>query len=169
MEQLLRRTWAEIDLDALCHNYGCLRGRSGARVLGVVKADAYGHGAIQVARLLEGRCAFFGVSSMLEAMELRQAGLHTPILILGASMDTHIDCILDYGLTPTVFSAHTLGRLQAAAAERGKTCRFHFKVDTGMNRIGFVDTEAFEAALLPSIPAEIASGMFRDGSAVAAP
>ena len=59
-----------------------------------------------------------------EGIRLREAGVNAPVLILGASLDTHIDCILDYGLTPTVFSAHTLGRLQRAAAERGKTCRF---------------------------------------------
>ena len=72
-------TLVKIDLDAISANFEAVRKKAGVAVMAVIKADAYGHGAIQVARLLEGRCAFFGVSSMLEAMELRQAGLHTPI------------------------------------------------------------------------------------------
>ena len=76
-------TRVKIDLDAISDNFTAIREKTGVPVMAVVKADAYGHGAIQVARLLEGKCAFFGVSSMLEAMELRKAGLTTPILVLG--------------------------------------------------------------------------------------
>ena len=76
-------TRVKIDLDIIQENFNAVARKAGVPVMAIVKADAYGHGAIQVARLLEGQCAFFGVSSMLEAMELRQAGLKTPILILG--------------------------------------------------------------------------------------
>ena len=86
MESTLRRTWAEIDLDALAHNYETLRRRIGAGVkfLGVVKADAYGHGAVRVAQTLQELGAdYLAVSSLDEAMELRAGGIHIPILILG--------------------------------------------------------------------------------------
>ena len=76
-------TWAEIDLDAISANFDAIRQKAGCAVMAVVKADAYGHGAIPVAKLLEDKCAFFGVSSIQEALELRRAGLRKPILILG--------------------------------------------------------------------------------------
>ena len=76
-------TYVKIDLDIIAANFAAVKAKAGVDVMAVVKADAYGHGAIQVARQLQDDCAFFGVSSMLEAMELRQAGLQNPILILG--------------------------------------------------------------------------------------
>ena len=79
----LDSTYVKIDLDAIAANIAAVRQKAGVMVMAVIKADAYGHGAVQVARLLEGQCAFFGVSSVLEALELRQAGLKIPILILG--------------------------------------------------------------------------------------
>ena len=75
--------YVTIDLDAIYRNVTAVREKAGVPVMGIIKADAYGHGAIPVARLLESRCAFFGVSSIWEALELRQAGLNIPILILG--------------------------------------------------------------------------------------
>ena len=86
MESTLRRTWAEIDLDALAHNYQTLRRRTGTRFVGVVKADAYGHGSVQVSQVLEELGAdYLAVSSLDEAMELRAGGITMPILILGQS------------------------------------------------------------------------------------
>ena len=76
-------TYVEIDLDAIDANFDAIRAKAGVQVMAIVKADAYGHGAIQIARLLEDKCSFFGVSSIAEALELRQAGLTTPILFLG--------------------------------------------------------------------------------------
>ena len=76
-------TRVKIDLDIIRRNFEAVREKAGVPVMAVIKADAYGHGAIPVARLLQDQCALFGVSSMLEAMELRQAGLTNPILILG--------------------------------------------------------------------------------------
>ena len=76
-------TRVKIDLDIISRNFDAVRRKAGVPVMAIVKADAYGHGAIQVARLLQNKCSFFGVSSMLEAMELRKAGLTNPILVLG--------------------------------------------------------------------------------------
>ena len=77
----LDNTWVEIDLDAIVHNFDAVRAKAGVPVMAVIKADAYGHGAVEVGRLLQDRCAFFGVSSIWEALELRRAGLTIPILI----------------------------------------------------------------------------------------
>ena len=162
---MLRATRTEICLPNLSHNIAVIRSslRPETKFLAVVKANAYGHGLEEVARYVAAHGAdYLGVAIAEEGVRLREAGIDTPILILGASMDTHIDCILDYGLTPTVFSIHTLQSLQEAAAARQKTCRFHFKVDTGMNRIGFVDPDAFQEALdyLAQCPNLVFEGMF---------
>lgn len=162
---MLRATRTEICLPNLAHNIAVIRKalRPQTKFLAVVKANAYGHGLEEVARYVAAHGAdYLGVAIAEEGVRLREAGIDAPILILGASMDTHIDCILDHDLTPTVFSIHTLQSLQAAAAARNKVCRFHFKVDTGMNRIGFVDMGAFEEALayLTRCPNLAFEGMF---------
>ena len=99
--------------------------------MAIVKADAYGHGAIQVARLLEGQCAFFGVSSMLEAMELRQAGLKTPILILGHTPVKAFPQAIREGIRPAIYSLEDARAFSAAAQELKTVAPFHFAVDTG--------------------------------------
>lgn len=147
---MLRATRTEISLPNLEHNIAAIRKRlrPETKFLAVVKANAYGHGLEEVARYVCAHGAdYLGVAIAEEGVRLREAGIEAPMLILGASLDTHIDCILDHDLTPTVFSIHTMNSLQAAAERREKQCRFHFKVDTGMNRIGFVDKAAFEEAL----------------------
>ena len=97
MESTLRRTWAEIDLDALAHNYQTLRRRTGTRFVGVVKADAYGHGSVQVSRVLEELGAdYLAVSSLDEAMELRAGGIHMPILILGHTPPERVEELVLY-------------------------------------------------------------------------
>ena len=101
-EPILRRTWAEIDLDALAHNYQQARRKIGPNVkyLGVVKADAYGHGAIQVSRKLEQLGAdYLAVSSLDEAKELRRAGIQAPILILGHTPPAMVPQLIEYGIT----------------------------------------------------------------------
>lgn len=162
---MLRATRTEIFLPNLAHNIAVIRNslHPETKFLAVVKANAYGHGLEEVARYVSAHGAdYLGVAIAEEGVRLREAGIDTPVLILGASMDTHIDCILDHDLTPTVFSIHTLQSLQTAAAARGKSCRFHFKVDSGMNRIGFVDKAAFEEALLflTQCPNLVFEGMF---------
>ena len=102
MNDLQKRTWAEISLENIRHNYRAIRSAlpEGCRFLGVVKADAYGHGAIQVGRWLQDKCRFFGVSSICEALELRQSGLEKPILILGHTPTAAFPQIVGLGIRP---------------------------------------------------------------------
>ena len=105
MESTLRRTWAEIDLDALAHNYETLRRRIGAGVkfLGVVKADAYGHGAVRVAQTLQELGAdYLAVSSADEAMELRENGITMPVLILGHTPKEEVPLLIEHHITQAV-------------------------------------------------------------------
>ena len=95
--------YVKIDLDAIADNFDAVEKKTGVPVMAIIKADAYGHGAVQVARLLENRCAFFGVSSILEAMELRQAGLQKPILILGRTPVAALSQAVKMGIRPTIF------------------------------------------------------------------
>ena len=112
-------TRVKIDLDAIARNFDAVREKAGVKVMAVVKADAYGHGAIQVARLLQDKCAFFGVSSMLEAMELRKAGLKTPILILGHTPVNAYPTAIREGIRPTIFHYEDARALSLAAQELG--------------------------------------------------
>ena len=96
-------TYVSIDLDAISANFDRVAAKAGTRVMAVIKADAYGHGAVQVAKLLERKCSFFGVSSMLEAMELRQAGLETPILIVGQTPVAAFPEAISLGIRPAIF------------------------------------------------------------------
>ena len=143
-------TYVKIDLDIIRANFEAVAQKTGVPVMAIVKADAYGHGAVQVARLLEGKCAFFGVSSMLEALELRQAGLKTPILILGQTPVSAYPLAIREGIRPTIFHYGSALALSRAAVEAGTEAPFHFAVDTGMSRIGFRATEE-DAALCAEI------------------
>lgn len=152
-------TYVKIDLDAIAANFDAVREKAGVPVMAVIKADAYGHGAIQVARLLEGKCAFFGVSSILEALELRQAGLSSPILILGYTPASAFPAAIQAGIRPTVYSRDAAQALSREAQRLGVTAPFHIAVDTGMSRIGFQATEeaadiCAEIAALPGVKAE---------------
>ena len=152
-------TYVKIDLDAIADNFAAVEQKAGVPVMAVIKADAYGHGAIQVARLLEDRCAFFGVSSMLEAMELRQHGLKKPILILGRTPVAALPHAVRLGVRPTIFHYEDALALSQEAGLQGVTAPFHFAVDTGMGRIGFQPTEesadlCARIAQLPNIHAE---------------
>ena len=135
-------TRVKVSLDAIERNFDAVREKAGVPVMAVVKADAYGHGAIQVARLLQDKCAFFGVSSMLEAMELRKAGLKNPILILGHTPTSAFPTAIAEGIRPTIFHYDDAVALSQAAQDLGLTAPFHFAVDTGMSRIGFQADEA---------------------------
>ena len=134
-------TYVKIDLDAIAHNIDTVRSKVGVDVMAVVKADAYGHGAVQVARLLQDKCAFFGVSSILEAMELRRAGVYNPILILGHTPIPAFPTLIQAEIRPTIYHYDGAVALSRAAVAQGKTAAFHFAVDTGMSRIGFQVTE----------------------------
>ena len=155
-------TRVKIDLDAISSNFDAIREKAGVPVMAVIKADAYGHGAIQVGRLLQDKCAFFGVSSMLEAMELRRAGLSTPILILGHTPVSAYPTAIEQGIRPAIFHYEDALALSDAAQTLGKTAAFHFAVDTGMSRLGFQATEesADLCAEIAALPGLYAEGLF---------
>jgi len=155
-------TRVKIDLDAISANFDAIREKAGVPVMAVIKADAYGHGAIQVARLLQDKCAFFGVSSMLEATELRRAGLTNPILILGHTPVKAFDAAIREGIRPTIFRYEDASALSEAAVAAGMDAPFHFAVDTGMSRIGFQVTEedAGICAEIAKLPGLVPEGIF---------
>ena len=155
-------TRVKIDLDAISDNFTAIREKAGVPVMAVVKADAYGHGAVQVARLLQEQCAFFGVSSMLEAMELRKAGLSTPILVLGNTPVSAFETAIREQIRPTIYRYEDAAFLSQAAAGLGMTASFHFAVDTGMSRIGFqvTDDDADLCAKIAAMPFLRAEGIF---------
>ena len=152
-------TYVRINLDTIDANIDAIRDRVGTDVMAVIKADAYGHGAIQVARLLQDKCSFFGVSSILEAMELRRAGIYNPILILGHTPTSAFPTLVQAEIRPTIYTLADAEALSRTALRAGKTAAFHLAVDTGMSRIGFQATEedadvCAEIAKLPGITAE---------------
>ena len=165
-DTILRRTWAEIDLDALEHNYNAARRKTGpgVRYLGVVKADAYGHGAVQVSRKLEQLGAdYLAVSSLDEARELRHGGISMPILILGHTPPEMVPQLIAYHITQAVSARAKAEEYSAEAVGCGGTLRVHIMVDTGMSRLGFlVRDEHFEGGVeaiaascaLPGLDAE---------------
>ena len=165
-DAILRRTWAEIDLDALAHNYRRARELTGpgVRYLGVVKADAYGHGAIQVAAQLEELGAdYLAVSSLDEARELRHGGIDAPILILGHTPPEMVPELIRYHITQAVSARAKAEEYNAAASACGGRLKVHIKVDTGMSRLGFlVRDEHFDGGVeaiaascaLPGVEAE---------------
>ena len=152
-------TYVKIDLDVIESNFNSIREKAGVDVMAVVKADAYGHGAVQVTRLLQDKCAFFGVSSILEAIELRRAGIYNPILILGHTPVSAFPVLVQAEIRPTIYHYDAALALSKAAQQQGKTAAFHIAVDTGMSRIGFQATEAdadicAEIAKLPGLHME---------------
>lgn len=163
MEKILRRTWAEIDLDALAYNYHKLRERMGAnaKYMGVVKADAYGHGAVRVARKLEALGAdYLAVSNLEEAQELRHNGLKLPILLLGYTPADMTEVLIANDIAQDVPTLEMAKAYAKEAAACGKALRVHLKLDTGMGRLGFQCDEAhfdqslaeiLEAVKLPNL------------------
>ncbi len=151
METPLKRTWAEIDLGALAHNFGVIRRQVGpdAKLLGVVKADAYGHGAVPVARKLEELgAAYLAVSNIDEAAELRDGGVTLPILMLGFTPAEQAERAVRIGMTQAVPSLELARAYDEAAARAGAPMKVHIKLDTGMGRLGFpCDDAKFDASL----------------------
>lgn len=136
---VLRRTWAEIDINALRENYAQVRTCTdkGAKLCCVIKADAYGHGAVRVAQELERLGAdCFGVSNLEEALQLRQNNIEIPILILGYTPAEHAVTLARANIAQCVYSAAYGAMLSACAEESGVEVECHLKVDTGMNRLG---------------------------------
>jgi alanine racemase len=137
-EAPLRPVWAEIDLEAVRHNAGVLKRMVGsAELLAVVKADAYGHGAVAVGRAaLEGGASWLGVAVVEEGIELRRAGITAPVLVLSEPSADAMPEAVAYGLVPTVYSVGGIAAADSAAATSGRMVDVHLKVDTGMHRVG---------------------------------
>lgn len=145
------RVWAEVDLGAISQNIGVIKNRllpGRDHVMLVVKADAYGHGATEVARhvLARGEAQAFGVGDSEEALELRRAGIDAPILILGAIVDGEMDAVVANDIAICCHSFSRLQRLQQEARRQGRRCRVHVMVDTGMGRLGPFPQLALELA-----------------------
>ncbi len=155
-------TYVKIDLDVVEANFREVADKAGVPVMAIVKADAYGHGAVEVARALADKCAFFGVSSMLEALELRQHGIPNPILILGHTPPAAFPQAIPLGIRPAIFCESDARALSQAAVSLGMTAPFHIAVDTGMGRIGFQATyeNAVLAACISQFPGLKAEGLF---------
>ncbi len=156
-----RPVWAEINLDNLAYNMRRIRAKTLSKeIFGVVKADAYGHGSIEVAKvLLESGATRLSVAVLSEGVELRKSGIACQINILGVTPSTLFDDLIEYDLEPVVFSYEYAKKLSECAKTKNKTVKIHFAVDTGMGRIGFFPTErsveeALEIMRLPKIEVE---------------
>ncbi len=169
MNEPTERTWAEIRPEKIVSNMRAIRASlpAGTKYLGVVKADAYGHGAVPVAKALEANGAdYLAVACLEEALELRQARLRLPILILGNTPPEDVPLLLEHGITQTVADAAHADAYSAAACAAGKTLRVHIKADTGMSRLGFLcdearlDESASEIARACALPGLDAEGIF---------
>ena len=153
------RTTLQIDLDAIGSNIKKIKEKSGVKFMAIIKADAYGHGAVEIARFTETECDFFGVACIDEALELRYAGIKKPILILGATPKSRFEDAIKNGIRISIFDHEGAVEFSSKASELGINAPFHFALDTGMNRIGFKPTEESanicrDISLLPSIYAE---------------
>lgn len=141
MDDLQKRSWAEISLENIRHNYNAIRASlpEGCRFLGVVKADAYGHGAVQVSHLLQDCGAdYLAVSCLDEALELRRGGITMPILILGHTPPEYTSVLIENRITQTVSCYAKALEYSTAVTALGAVLKIHIKLDTGMSRLGFL-------------------------------
>ena len=139
----LRPAWVEINLNNLDFNIKNIKAKIGDReMIGVIKADAYGHGSVKVAEVLrENGCKTFAVATLHEAVTLREAGAKEEIIILGLTPDMYASTIVDYDITPVVCNSENAAAFDAAAKAAGKTIKGLLAVDTGMGRIGYLADE----------------------------
>lgn len=156
--------WVEVNKDAIRHNYREIKSRlaSQVKLLGVVKADAYGHGALEVGRVLEDLgIDMLGVTSVEEGAALRRSGVQAPILVFGPFLEGEAPSIVREGLTATVASFDAIGWLGQALKGTEKNVKVHLKVETGMGRTGFWPREAAAAAAhVRDIPGLILEGVY---------
>ncbi len=136
-------TWVEVDLQAIRKNVRWVTQHCGVAVMAIVKADGYGHGSVQVAKAaIQGGASCLGVARLEEALELRQAGFQTPILLLGYLSNKQIDHAIQADLSLTVWTAQQILEIDTHASRLGRKVRVHLKVDSGMGRIGIPPTDA---------------------------
>ena len=162
----VNRVRADIDLDAVLYNMESMHKKlkPGTKIAAVVKADAYGHGAVEISRVLENLPYLWGyaVATNNEAMQLVEAGRKKPIIILGLSFPEQFEEIVENDLRPAVCTYETAQALSDIAAEKNKVCRIHIKVDKGMSRIGFQVTleSADTVARISKLPNIMIEGIF---------
>lgn len=164
-----RPTWAEINLANLVHNYQVMKEHlgDGVSIMPALKADAYGHGAVECARALENEGApWFGVALPEEGLALRRSGIKTDVLCLGGFWEGQENILVEHQLTPVIFRLDLLERLNLAARAAGVRVDYHLKVDTGMGRLGVPDAElrpfldragSFESTRLDGVMTHLAS------------
>ena len=155
-------TWLQVDLDAVTENFRRVCQKAGTDVLAVVKADAYGLGAVTIAHALQDSCAFLGTANITEALELRRSGITKPILILGRMPVSAYPLAVREDIRMPIFLYEDAKALSDEAVRQGKTARFHFAVDTGMSRIGFQATQesADLCRRICNLPGIVAEGIF---------
>ncbi|MCX7714338.1 MAG: alanine racemase [Clostridia bacterium] len=145
-----KRAWAEINLDAIAYNIRQIRKITSlnSKIMAVVKADAYGHGFLEVTKtLLNNGADCLGVAMLDEAVQLRKCGIDVPILILGSTEAEDADELVEFDVMPTVFTYDFAKALSRSAQKKNKTAKIHIKIDTGMSRIGYVAGENDEAVI----------------------
>jgi alanine racemase len=161
----LRPTWAEIDLNAIAHNIKQLRRltKASTKFMAILKANAYGHGILEVAQVcVDQGVEFLGVALLDEALHLHESGIKTPVLILGYTPPSGLDAVVEYAFRQTVFDLASAELLSEAAVKRGKKAFVHIKVDTGMSRTGFfTNQEAVQTvARICGLPGLTVEGIF---------
>ncbi len=160
----LRPVWAEVDLDKLAHNMREIRRVSKSKdIIAVIKADGYGHGALDIApTLLANGATRIAVAVLNEAVELRRGGIEQPIMILGFTPPSLIDLLIRYDIEQTVYSYDLAKEISEAARKKNKTAKIHIALDTGMGRIGFLpDEESLEEVYkISKLPSIIIEGLF---------
>jgi len=145
-------TWVIIDTDAIKNNVRFIKDHTGTQVMAIVKANAYGHGAIPVARAaLEGGATWCGVARFSEALELRQAKIDCPILLLGYTPKEHLEEMIKNQVSMTIWEPGQISLLSEAADRAGQVARIHLNVDTGMSRIGVQTNEVLAVARIAGI------------------
>lgn len=164
---MVKRTWAEISLNAIEHNYNVIRNKvaDNTKVCCVIKADGYGHGAVELSQVYEKLGAdFFAVSNIDEGIEIRKSGSKLPIVILGYTPVSEAENLAEYDISQAVFSLEYAKELSEKCVEEDCICKMHIKVDSGMSRIGFMCQEfprdeysieeICEACCLPNLEVE---------------
>ena len=164
---MVKRTWAEISLNAIEHNYNVIRNKvaDDTKVCCVIKADGYGHGAVELSQIYEKLGAdFFSVSNIDEGIEIRKSGSKLPIVILGYTPVSEAENLAEYDISQAVFSLEYAKELSEKCVEEDCICKMHIKVDSGMSRIGFMCQEfprdeysieeICEACCLPNLEVE---------------